>query len=278
MKGKREFSEFEAIQIRILINQKVLANENDQKGIRKKIRDLKFWFSEFSNKKGYNVEDFERLIKAGKIIITSKENRNYTSKKNSNTDYFAPITELVRKEIQDNNIENSLIVEGDFRNFADLDPEILKSSGLYCIRLKQHSRLPERYQNVLDKRKYKLIYIGKAEGQILRERLSQEIEHKKPGTFFRSIGSVLKYLPMKGHLKGKSNQKNFRFSKDDTAEIVKWLKANVEISIAKHESSFEIEHEFIRKYCPLLNDTHNPLRLQELIDDKAECRKIARGN
>jgi len=277
MKGKREFSEFEANLIRKLINQKVLATENEQKGIRKKIRDLKFWFSDFSNKKGYTVEDFERLIKTGEITITSKENRDYTSK--------VPFTigvvqkpELVKTGIHDNNIEKYLIVDGDFRNFADLDQDVLECSGLYCIRLQKHSKLPERYQNILDKRKHKLIYIGKAEGQSLGARLSQEIEHKKPGTFFRSIGCVLKYLPMKGHLNGKSNQNNFKFSKDNTAEIVKWLKANVEISIVQYTNSFDIENELIRKYCPLLNDTHNLLRLQELIDDKAECRKIARGN
>ncbi len=38
-----------------------------------------------------------------------------------------------------------------------------------------------------------------------------------------------------------------------------------------------IEKDFIQKYTPLLNDTHNPLKLQELKDDKAKCREIARG-
>lgn len=71
MKGKKEFSEHEANQIRKLINQKVLASTNEQKRIRDKIRKkYGFYFSDFSNKKGYTVEDFEGLIKTKEIIIT----------------------------------------------------------------------------------------------------------------------------------------------------------------------------------------------------------------
>lgn len=65
------------------------------------------------------------------------------------------------------------------------------------------------------------------------ERLGQELNHKKPGTFFRSIGCVLGYLPIKGHLKGKANQNNYKFSQDDTLEIINWLKDNIELSIVE---------------------------------------------
>ena len=145
------------------------------------------------------------------------------------------------------------------------------------IKLKTNSRLPDRYQSILDKKKYKFIYIGKAEGQTLGERLAQELELKSPGTFFRSIGCVLKYLPIKGHLKGKANQNNFKFSTNDKSEIIEWLKKNVELSVVKFNGDFSIEIELIGKYCPLLNYTHNPMKLQELEDDKDKCREIARG-
>jgi len=69
MKGKREFTEDEANRIRNLIKQKLLASTNEQKGIRNKIRDLKFYFSDFSDKKGYTVDDFNQLIKSGQIRI-----------------------------------------------------------------------------------------------------------------------------------------------------------------------------------------------------------------
>lgn len=183
----------------------------------------------------------------------------------------------VDSKVTDGDIEEKLLAAGNFRQYNDLDSITLSKNGFYCLRLKENSKLPDRYQLILDKRKFKYLYIGKAEGQNLGERLDQEIEHKGPGTFFRSIGCVLEYLPIKGHLKGHSNQNNYKFSTTDTAEIVEWLISNIEISIVEYNSSFEIEKEFINKYCPLLNYNHNPMKLQELKEDKDNCRKIARG-
>jgi len=42
---------------------------------------------------------------------------------------------------------------------------------------------------------------------------------------------------MKGHLKGHSNQNNYKFSQSDTAKIVKWLKSNIRISIVENKGS-----------------------------------------
>lgn len=275
MKGKREFSEYEANQIRKLIKDKLVASTTEQKCIRKKIRGYNFYYSDFSSKKGYTVEDFDQLIKTGQIKIICGESHLNTETK-----------ELIKKpsvklkaeaNVLADNIEQKLIATENFKQYFDLDPNILERTGFYCLQLKKDSRLPDRYQYLLDKRKLKYLYIGKAEGQTLRERLKQEIEHKSPGTFFRSIGCVLNYKPIKGHLKGHSNQNNYKFSTTDTAEIVKWLKSNLEISIVENSGSFKIEKELIGKYCPLLNDTHNPMKLQELKEDKAKCRQIARG-
>lgn len=164
----------------------------------------------------------------------------------------------------------------NFRSISDLDTEIMDSSGLYCIRLKENSRLPERYQNILDSREIKYIYIGKATNT-LRERLKEELEHIRPGTFFRSIGCVLGYRPIEGHLRGMVNQNNYRFSDDDTGKISDWLKKNVEVSIIKHDGAFNIETELIKRYCPSLNIRHNPKKLMELEEDRKKCIRIARG-
>jgi len=275
MKGKKEFSENEANQIRKLVKQKLLASTTEQKGIRNKIRDLKFYFSDFSEKKGYTVEDFEQLIRSGQIKIISVE--SLIKSESNEVKRESPKKIEVKTNIRVGNIEQKLFAPENFKQYSDLDTEILESTGFYCLKLKANSILPEKYQNILDNRKMKFIYIGKAEGQTLRERLDQEIEHKRPGTFFRSIGCLLKYSPMIGHLKGHSNQNNFKFSLSDTYEIVKWLKSNIELSIVKNTGSFEIEKELIGKFCPLLNDIHNPMKLQELKNDKAKCRIIARG-
>lgn len=275
MKGKREFTEDEANKIRMLIKQKLHTSATEQKGIRIKIRDLKFYFSDFSDKKGYTIEDFDQLIKSGQIKIIDGE--SHLKKETIEMFKRTPKKIKIKSNVRDENIEHKLLATENFKRYIDLDSSILDKNGFYCLRLKENSRLPERYQIILDKRKEKYLYIGKAEGQTLRERLEQEIEHKSPGTFFRSIGCVLRYYPIKGHLKHHSNQNNYKFSTTDTAEIVAWLISNVEISIVENTGSFEIEKDFIKKYCPLLNDTHNPMRLQELKDDKDKCRKIARG-
>lgn len=275
MKGKSEFTEDEAYKIRNLIKQKLQVSSNEQKGIRNKIRDLKFYFSDFSDKKGYTVDDFNHLIKSGQINIIGGSTQSI--KETNEIMKKPPIKPIIDSKVTDKNIEQELVAIGNFRQYNDLDSNILDKTGFYCLKLKENSKLPDRYQLILDKRKFKYLYIGKAEGQTLRERLGQEIEHKSPGTFFRSIGCVLRYSPIKGHLKGHSNQNNYKFSLTDTLEIVKWLVSNVEISIVEYNGSFEIEKVIIQKYCPLLNDTHNPMKLQELKDDKDKCRKIARG-
>ena len=69
MKGKKSFTRDEAEKIRALINQKVRASKYEQKRIRDKIRAIGFYFSDFSNKKGYTVDDFEVLIKNKQINI-----------------------------------------------------------------------------------------------------------------------------------------------------------------------------------------------------------------
>ena len=276
MRRKTEFTEFEANQIRKLINKKLIASNNEQKTIRNKIRSFGFYFSDFSSKKGYTIQDFENLIKTGVIRIVGQEiteNLQIESEATINSQ----ISKKINPIVENKEIENELIINGKFYSIKYLNQNILSSTGFYCIRLRENSRLPDRYQSILDKRKHKFIYIGKAEGQTLRERLKQELELKRPGTFFRSIGCVLKYFPIKGHLKGKLNQNNFKFSIDNKCEIIEWLRNNVELSIAKYSGDFNVESELIGKYCPLLNDTHNPMKLQELKDDKDRCRKIARN-
>ncbi|MBU5439752.1 hypothetical protein KQI42_17185 [Tissierella sp. MSJ-40] len=174
-------------------------------------------------------------------------------------------------------ISRKLITDNNFKEISQLDKELLDKKGFYCIRLKEKSKLPAKYQVILESRKYRIIYIGKAE-KTIKQRLEQELEHKSPGTFFRSIGCVLGYLPMKGHLIGKVNQNNFKFSKSDTKEIANWLRENIEVSIVAYEGNFNlIEGKLIEKYTPLLNIDKNPLKLEELISDRKRCKDIARG-
>jgi hypoxanthine-DNA glycosylase len=69
IKGRNSFTQIEIDRLRRLIKEKVVATPGVQKGIRGKIRRIGFYYSDFSNKKGYTVEDFDGLIRSGQIKI-----------------------------------------------------------------------------------------------------------------------------------------------------------------------------------------------------------------
>lgn len=72
MKGKKQFLKSEIEQIRILIGEKCLSNSATQKKIRQQIRNLGFYYSDYSKKRnGYTVDFFNSLIEAG-VIKCSK--------------------------------------------------------------------------------------------------------------------------------------------------------------------------------------------------------------
>ncbi len=62
MKGESKFTRAEADQIVSLIRQKLKADSSDQKGIRDKIRKLKFYASDFGIGGGYTENDFLRVV------------------------------------------------------------------------------------------------------------------------------------------------------------------------------------------------------------------------
>lgn len=69
MKGKNKFTTAEIDEIKRLINKKIVATKDEQKRIRDRIRDIGFYFSDYSSKKGYTVADLEELIRAGVIKV-----------------------------------------------------------------------------------------------------------------------------------------------------------------------------------------------------------------
>lgn len=161
-----------------------------------------------------------------------------------------------------------------FCAIASINLNELDIYGFYCIRLIKGKLLPPRYQTHL--RPNRLIYIGKADGQTLRKRFyNQELNALGHGTFFRSIGAVLEYRPPKGLLANKKNQKNYKFSDEDTKEIIQWMRDNLEVSWIAFNGDFSIESQLIKTHLPLLNLMHNPKKLSELEEDRESCRLIA---
>ena len=78
MRGKNRYSDNDAKCIRKLLNQKVVAERNEQKRIRHQLRSrYEFYISDFvHSKKGFNSNDFEELVKSGRITIEKLSTEN----------------------------------------------------------------------------------------------------------------------------------------------------------------------------------------------------------
>ena len=121
-----------------------------------------------------------------------------------------------------------------------------------------------------------IIYIGKSDKSTLKKRLFQELRAEKHGTFFRSLGAILGYLPPKGSLKNNKNKQNYKFNKSDELAIVNWINNHLEVSWVEISTNIsEIEKELIKLHTPLLNIKDNPNSLQLLKEVRKYCREFA---
>lgn len=271
---KFKFTSQEIEDLKIFIKSYSRATTNaERKKFRGKMRGVGFYVSEFGID-NIDIGKFQSLLRSGKIQIIKKSPTNVAFNSPAKTskdqqDNFIAITE----------IENRLC-QGKFQRVKVLEKSLnLNCPGFYCIRLREGSQLPERYQKHLRDRDHGIIYLGKAEGQTLRKRLlKQELRAEGHGTFFRSIGAVLGFTPEIGSLLAYKNKNNYKFPTKDEEKIIKWINKNLEVSCLPFSGDFSIENNLIRKHTPLLNATHNPLKLKELIEDKARCREIANKN
>jgi hypothetical protein len=168
-----------------------------------------------------------------------------------------------------------LLNQGNHKSAAIIGGVVPKEAGVYSLRIKDPSILPASFSNELSERKHNLIYIGIA-SRSLYKRLAQELQAKGHGTFFRSIGATLGFLPEKGSLNNKKNKRNFTFSASDEIQIKEWIYENILVNwINMNEGIEEFETQLILEYKPLLNIAKNPVALSELKGLRAKCVEIA---
>jgi len=173
-------------------------------------------------------------------------------------------------------LEKILMNEKNFKSAAIIDNLVPDNSGLYCIRIKNPENLPKPFNNLLKARDHNIIYIGIASKSLSKRFLNQELRANGHGTFFRSIGAVLGYRPVKGSLINKINKRNYTFSATDEKKIIDWININLTINWVEFSGAFEIiETGIIQKHLPLLNLAKNPSALKQLSDLRAECVRIA---
>lgn len=180
-----------------------------------------------------------------------------------------------RKKTRLEDMERQLI-DGHFRPLDSIVLSDLNFSGLYCIRVKQDAPLPDRYLKYL--KPHRLLCIGKAQGETLKEHIcNRELKEIGQGTFIRTLGAVLDCRPVEGSLSGGGGKAGYAFTGPDMAKIINWMREYLEINWIKLTKDFPLERQLIKKYTPLLNIAHNPLRVRELQEDKKRCRDIASG-
>ena len=78
MKGKKSFTVKEIALIKKLVNQKNRTSSDKQKGIRQKIRNLKFYYTDFpAPLSKYTTKGIDELIRSGYIIIVGNPKTTY---------------------------------------------------------------------------------------------------------------------------------------------------------------------------------------------------------
>lgn len=165
-----------------------------------------------------------------------------------------------------------------FRAVAGFDELAPRVAGLYAIRLADPSALPEELAAILRKRGNRLLYIGQASTTIA-ERLAQELRARGHGTFFRSLGAILGYLPPPASLRGLSNQTNYRFTRPDEQAIIAWLDRHAEVGwLYPVLDLAAAEQALIAGLGPLLNIQKTPAAVTEVIAAREKCRTVARGD
>lgn len=171
---------------------------------------------------------------------------------------------------------NDLVDDASFRSARDLGPDVPWSPGVYAIRLRMDSSLPEPFHEHLVNRATRLIYIGKAKS-LKRRMLGNELRGRGHGTFFRSLGAVLGYRPQAGSLVALANKNNYRYERADRDSIIEWINTNLEVSW-NTLSLVDVpatERTLIMNHTPLLNLARNPLALAELRALRLQSRQIA---
>lgn len=177
-------------------------------------------------------------------------------------------------------LKKVLMNEKNFKTISECEQDIPDSPGLYCVRIKDSKKLADVFSNVLSHRNHTIMYIGVASESLRKCFLDQELKAKDHGTFFRTIGAVLGYLPEVGSLIGEVNQNNYKFSPENEQEIVKWIEEHLIFNwIAATSTNLNaIEDQLIEENLPLLNLAGNPGVLNNVRVLRNKCKKIARGN
>jgi len=253
MKGKRTFTKAEAEQIKKFIREKNRVDKSRQKGIRQKIRNLGFYYSDFSSdKSGYNIEDFERLFKSGAIILIGGEKKTLMSEqKNAETKLYetGPGISNINKDII------KIFRKNKFDPLFDTELIIPNKPGNYIICLRIGSVLPSS-EIVPKMKKYEelnVIYTGVSAKSLRGRDYKQHFTGNNAGrsTLRESLGSLMKFHKVprdKDPATGKT-----KFMESDERKLTQWMHSNLILFFYSNNNYKSIEDELISYFNPPLN-------------------------
>lgn len=171
-----------------------------------------------------------------------------------------------------------LINEKNFKSIDECEQDIPEAPGLYAVRIKDIKTLDAVFSNVLSERNHTIMYIGSASKNLRKCFFEEELRALGHGTFFRTMGAILGYLPEHGSLIGMSNQKNYKFSPENEQEIIQWIEDHLIFNwIATDTDLKDLESKLIKEHMPLLNIAGNPGVINNVRMLRNKCKKVARG-
>lgn len=257
MKGKNTFTLTEVELIKRLINKKVVASKNEQKSIRDDIRNIGFYFSNYSNKKGYTVADFEVLIHSGQIKVIGGKYKSTEQAITKPTVTIKPVTTTVLSTSKTTDLTSLLqtFKQNRFDPTTDMETTIPDKSGNYILCLNTNSNLPKVSisPTFTSFDGLKVIYTGIA-GSSLRSRdYRQHFKGNNSGrsTLRKSLGVLFNYK----QIPRDSDPSNGKTKSEltDEQKLTEWMINNLVMYFLPTTNFDSIEIKLINHFNPPLN-------------------------
>lgn len=221
------------------------------------------------------VKSHSHLFSNANNLIALRSSEGIVAKKSTPKQKQVSVKKIV---LDDNLMMKVLINEKNFKSISECEQNIPDAPGLYAVRIKDPKALDTVFSNVLADRNHTLMYIGHASKSLRNQFFEQELRAKGHGTFFRTIGAVLGYVPEHGSLIGKSNQNNYKFSPEHEEEIILWIEEHWIFNwIATDTDLKAVEAKLIKEHRPLLNISGNPGVINNVRMLRNKCKEIAQG-
>ncbi len=267
MKGKAVFTASEALQIKKLIAEKVIASPEKQKRIRAKIRKLGFYFSDFeTHKEGYSLIDFNNLINSGRIKVRGSESFFTKSEERKPANRSKALMDsLPETSKQTDNIASILVNlrHNQFDPIKDIETKISDSPGNYIICLREKANLPKTSIKpiMISFEGFRVVYTGIAGSSLRTRDFRQHFKGNNAGrsTLRKSIGVLFRFKQIardKNPITGKT-----KFCDKDELWLTKWMETNLKMFFLPTPNFKKIEKILITYFNPPLNlkDNNNEI-------------------